>query len=80
MNIFLNFPQTWQFPLSLHDFGQFPLSLHDFGQVCGLPVISNYLLRLNQMRNDISVHTVQSTKQTIQFIFDETDNDICFIT
>ena len=61
MNIFLNFPQT----------SQFPLSSHDFGQVCGL--INKYPLGSNQMQ------MMQSTKETTQFIFDETDNDIYFI-
>ena len=41
---------------------------------------NKYRSTLNQIWTDIYiVHEVQSTEKTVEFIFDETEKDICFI-
>ena len=72
--------QIWMSSLVSHQTWQFPLSSHDFGQVCGR--INKYLSRSNQILNNSTVcivYEVQRTKYTIHVIFNETNNDICFI-
>ena len=58
MDVFLSFPQTWQFPLSSHD----------FGQVCGL--INKYLLKIElNMKRQYSMYSLQGAKNQVDYLY-----------